>query len=283
MTGINAWIGLSRPHAPIEMTEHNDTIRILCLGDIFGRPGRRMVKEHLPDLIRQHDVSFVVANGENAAGGKGLNRKCADELLDAGVHVLTNGNHLMDNKEIIPMLQEDSRIIRPWNMKDSTPGKGYAVIENNGVHFGVMNFMGEILMPHDRTPFEDLEANIQEVKDQCDIVIVDMHAEATSEMRVMGHVLAGKVSLVFGTHTHVPTADHEILEGGTGYITDIGMTGPYDSVIGIKKEYGIARIRGTQKKRFEVAKGDARLYAILCEVNPTTGQCTSIKPLVVKQ
>lgn len=259
----------------------SEILNVLCLGDIFGRPGRRIVREKLPSLIKEHNIVFTVANGENVAGGKGLNRKCADELFGAGIDVLTNGNHLMDNKEIIPMLSEDNRLVRPWNMKESTPGKGFTVIEKNGVRFGVANFMGTILMHHEQSPFEQLDEKVQEMLSTSDVRIVDMHAEASSEMRVMGHYLNGKVSVVFGTHTHVPTADHEVLDQGTAYITDVGMTGPYDSVIGVKKEIGMQRIMGGVRKGFEVAKGNVRLFGLLCEIDPQSGKTHSIQQIII--
>ena len=185
----------------------NAHVTVLCLGDIFGRPGRKIVKERLPKLISDYQIDFVVANGENVAGGKGLNIKCANELFDAGVDVLTNGNHLMDNREILTLLEEDKRVIRPWNMKEKTPGSGFTVIQKNNVRYAVVNFMGTVLMPHDFSAFDRLDEKIRFIKGVSDICIVDMHAEASSEMRVMGFCWDGKASVVFGTHTHVPTAD----------------------------------------------------------------------------
>ncbi|MEZ4819575.1 MAG: TIGR00282 family metallophosphoesterase [Bdellovibrionota bacterium] len=260
---------------------NKNCVRVLCIGDVFGRPGRRIIKEKLPELIAERSIDFVVANGENAAGGKGLNQKCADELFAAGVDVLTNGNHLLDNKDIIPMLEIDRRLLRPWNMKDSVPGRGFTVIKKQGVPFAVANFMGTILMHHQESPFAKLDQHVAMLQDQAKVCIVDMHAEATSEMRVMGHYLNGKVSVVFGTHTHVPTADHEILDQGTAYITDVGMTGPYDSVIGVKKEFAMHRIMTGERNGYEVAKDNVKLFGLLCEIDPDTGKTVRIEQIKV--
>lgn len=256
-------------------------VRVLCIGDVFGRPGRKILKQVLPKLIEEKDINFVVANGENLAGGKGLNKKCADELFGAGVDVLTNGNHLMDNKDILPLLQNDARVIRPWNMTDSTPGKGYVVIHKQGVRYGVANFMGTVFMKHNMSPFKNLDKQMENFVRSCDVGMVDLHAEVTSEKKVMGFYLDGKVSVVYGTHTHIPTADHEILDGGTAYITDLGMTGAYDTVIGLKKQTGIDRIVSGVRGKFEVGKGKPRFFALLSTIDPANGKATSVEQIKI--
>ncbi|AAM24593.1 MAG: hypothetical protein XD49_0284 [Caldanaerobacter subterraneus] len=252
-------------------------MRILIIGDIVGRPGRNALKEHLEELKNFYNVNLVIANGENAAGGNGITRKVADELFEMGISLLTTGNHVWDQKEILQFIDEEPRILRPANYLEGTPGRGSAVINLDGVKVGVLNLQGTTFMPCNRNPFFVAIEEVEKLKAETNIILVDFHAEATSEKIAMGYFLDGKVSCVFGTHTHVQTADEKILPNGTAYITDIGMTGPYESVLGIDKELIIKRFTSSVPLRFEVAKGPAQINGIVIEVDENTGKSLSIE------
>jgi len=233
-------------------------MKILFIGDIFGQPGRRIVKEALPALLEEFSPDLVLANGENAAAGFGITPPLVEELLDTGIAVLTSGNHIWDKKEILPYLREhaDGRLLRPANYPAGAPGHGmYLGKTRSGMEYAVLNLQGRVFMPAIDCPFRTADSLLAEIPDQVRIRIADMHAEATSEKLAMGWYLDGRVTAVLGTHTHVPTADETVLPGGTAYITDLGMTGPYDSVIGIEKESIIKKFLDQLPARFEVAKG----------------------------
>jgi len=242
------------------------------IGDIIGRPGRQAVKELLPDLSQQYGLSLVIANAENAAGGFGLTSTTAMELLDAGVDVLTSGNHIWAQQEIIPHLDGDMPILRPLNYPPGVPGKGY-IINNQAM---VVNLIGRIFMGDVDCPFRAIDQLLTEVKPKPPIIIVDFHAEATSEKVAMGRYLDGRVSAVLGTHTHVETSDSQLLPHGTAYITDIGMTGPIDSVIGMETKTVIQRFLTGIPHRLSVAKGKTMFNAVLVRVDEDNGQATSI-------
>jgi len=242
------------------------------IGDIIGRPGRQAVKELLPDLRQQYGLSLVIANAENAAGGFGLTSTTAMELLDAGVDVLTSGNHIWAQQEIIPHLDGDMPILRPLNYPPGVPGKGY-IINNQAM---VVNLMGRIFMGDVDCPFRAIDQLLTEVKPKPPIIIVDFHAEATSEKVAMGRYLDGRVSAVLGTHTHVETTDSQLLPHGTAYITDIGMTGPIDSVIGMETKTVIQRFLTGIPHRLSVGKGKTMFNAVLVRVDEDNGQATSI-------
>jgi len=257
-------------------------LKILFIGDIFGQPGRRMVKEALPRLVEEHRPELILANAENAAAGFGITPPLVEELLDMGIAVLTSGNHIWDKKEIFPYLRDhvDGRLLRPANYPAGAPGHGlYLGTTRAGVGYAVLNLQGRVFMPSIDCPFRTADAVLAQVPAETRIRIVDMHGEATSEKVAMGWYLDGRVTAVLGTHTHIPTADEKVLLRGTAYVTDLGMTGPYDSVIGIEKESVIQKFLNQIPARFEVAKGDVRLSAALIEADPETGCARSIQRL----
>lgn len=238
-------------------------MRILVLGDVVGEPGRRLMEAHLPSIRREHQVEFVIVNGENAAHGHGITERIAQDWFDnLGVDVITTGNHAFDVKDIAAYFQREPRLLRPLNYPPGTPGQGFVKLHTpGGAEVMVVNLMGRVHMPPCDDPFRAADSILQ--KERADLVIVDMHAEATSEGQAMGHHLDGRVAAVVGSHTHVPTLDAKVLPGGTAYVTDIGMTGPYDGVIGMKKEASLSRFLGPLKAKFEVSSGDLQLHAVL--------------------
>lgn len=265
-------------------------MRILFIGDIFGRPGRTIVREQLPALVSQHKIDLVLANGENAAAGFGITPPLVEELLDLGIEVLTTGNHIWDKKEIIEFFERAAenkngiarRVLRPANYPAGTPGFGvFEGVSRSGHDFAVINLQGRVFMTNNDDPFRTADALLEKIKAR--IVFVDMHAEATSEKIALGWYLDGRVTAVIGTHTHVPTADERVLPKGTAYQTDVGMTGPYDSVIGVDKEQILHRFLHNMPIRFEPATGDVRLAAVAIDCDPHTGRANSIERIVVRQ
>jgi 2',3'-cyclic-nucleotide 2'-phosphodiesterase len=255
-------------------------MKILFIGDIFGQPGRRIVKEMLPALRQELAPDLILANGENAAAGFGITPALVEELLDQGIAMLTSGNHIWDRKEIVPYFTEhtDGRLIRPANYPGGAPGRGlYLGKTEAGVEYAVMNLQGRVFMPAIECPFRTADSLLQTIPATVKIRIVDMHAEATSEKQALGWYLDGRVTAVVGTHTHIPTADETVLPGGTAYITDLGMTGPYESVIGIEKQAVIKKFLDQMPARFEVASGDVRLCGVLIEADDATGRAVSIQ------
>ncbi|HJU84647.1 MAG TPA: TIGR00282 family metallophosphoesterase [Holophagaceae bacterium] len=238
-------------------------MRILVLGDVVGEPGRRLMEAHLPALRRELGLDFVIVNGENAAHGNGITEAIARHWLEElAVDVITTGNHAFDVRGIETYFQKEPRLLRPLNHPPGTPGAGHVKLHTpTGAEVLVVNLMGRVHMPPCDDPFRAADAILQ--KERADLVIVDMHAEATSEAQAMGWYLDGRVAAVVGSHTHVPTLDAKVLPGGTAYVTDIGMTGPYDSVIGMKKEASLSRFLKARGDRFEVASGDLQLHAVL--------------------
>jgi metallophosphoesterase (TIGR00282 family) len=248
-------------------------MRILTIGDIVGRPGRMAVTEFLPALREEYGADFVIANGENAAGGFGLTLRTARELYDAGVDVITSGNHIWAQKEIIPYLDTDAPVLRPLNYPPGVPGRGWLI--RSGVM--VVNLIGRTFMKEYDDPFRAMDNLLETVQDRPNIIFVDFHAEATSEKVALGHYLAGRVSAVLGTHTHVGTIDAMLLRGGTAYVTDIGMTGPADSVIGDDKDTVIERFLTMLPNRLVVANGRPTFTAILVDADDATGKATHIE------
>ena len=245
---------------------------ILMIGDIVGQPGRQVVKELLPGLRQQYGFSLVIANAENVAGGLGLTSTTAEELLSAGVDVLTSGNHIWAQKEIIPHLDGEMPILRPLNYPPGVPGKGY-IVNRQAM---VVNLIGRTFMSDVDCPFRAIDQLLTEVKSKPPVIIVDFHAEATSEKVAMGRYLDGRVSAVLGTHTHVGTSDSRLLPQGTAYVTDVGMTGPVDSVIGMETEVVIQRFLTGIPHRMSVARGKTMLNAVLLRVDEKSGRAISI-------
>jgi len=253
-------------------------VRILMLGDVYGRPGRRILQEHLPRLRADRRIDFVVANVENAADGFGVTPDLAQQLRAAGVDCLTSGNHIWDKPEILDYLRAEPRLLRPFNYPDGAPGAGlFAGEAADGTPVAVVNLMGRLFMPPCDDPFRAAERALQEIGGRAKVILVDMHAEATSEKQAIAVFLDGRVSAVCGTHTHVQTADERLLPGGTAYLSDLGMTGPYDSVIGIEKDLAIRRFLSGMPVRFTVARHDPRLCGALVEIDPATGRALSIE------
>ncbi len=253
-------------------------MKILFLGDVVGHPGRRAVQILVPRLVSQHGVALVVANVENAAGGVGVTPDIVDELLGAGVHVMTSGNHIWDKKEVLDIMGFEPRLLRPANYPPNNPGRGTVVVKTDGgMKVGVINVEGNVFMRPKACPFQTLREALEAMRQEARVVIVDVHAEATSEKKALGWYCDGKASLVVGTHTHVQTSDERILPGGTAYLTDAGMTGPHDSVIGVKKEIVIERFITGMPRRFEPATDGIRLQGALVEVDPETGRAIAIR------
>ncbi len=254
-------------------------MKILFIGDIFGQPGRRIVKEVLPLLRQELQPDLVLANAENAAAGFGITPPLVEELLDLDIAVLTSGNHIWDKKEIYPYLREqiNSRLLRPANYPAEAPGHGLFVGKTpTGIGYAVINLQGRVFMPSIDCPFRKADTLLGSIPEDVKIRIVDMHAEATSEKQALAWYLDGRVTAVLGTHTHVPTADETVLPQGTAYLTDLGMTGPYESIIGMERQAVIQKFLDQLPARFEVAKGDVRLCAVLLEADPQSGRALSI-------
>lgn len=252
-------------------------MRLLMIGDVVGRPGRRALKENVRNLQKELDIDFVVANGENAAGGNGITREVAKELLATGIDVITMGNHVWNHKEIFGFLDQEKRIIRPANYPPGVPGVGVNVYETRRqVPIAVINLSGRVFMADLECPFRKADQLISEIQGITRVILVDFHAEATSEKMAMGWYLAGRVSALCGTHTHVQTADERILPGGTAYITDVGMTGPRDSVIGVKRELVLDKFLTQLPRRFEVASGLYQFNAVVIEIDDESGEAREI-------
>ncbi len=254
-------------------------MNVLFIGDVVGAPGRRALEELLSRVVDRHLIDLVIANGENAAGGLGITPMVADQLLGLGIDVLTSGNHIWKHKEIIPYLEATDRLLRPANYPPGTPGRGLSLVETAaGEKAAVLNLEGRVFMSPLECPFRTADLVLAAVPPEVKVIIMDMHAEATSEKQAMGWHLAGRVSAVVGTHTHVQTADERILPGGTGYISDAGMTGPVDSVIGMKKEIILERFLSQLPQPFKVATQNIQLQGVILQIDPQ-GRCQEIKRL----
>lgn len=256
-------------------------MNILFIGDVVGRPGREMLRAALPQLRSRTGCSLVIANGENAAAGAGITRSIADELHDAGVDVITGGNHIWDKIEGMEAIDGDPTILRPVNYPPGSPGRGMGLFDLGPHRVGVVSLLGRIFLPPMDCPFRAVDAALESLRAETRILLIDFHAEATSEKIAMGWYVDGRASAVIGTHTHVQTADERILPQGTGYITDAGMTGPFDSVIGVRKELAIRRLTSGLPVRFRTADGDVRLQGLRLEIDPQTGRTTAIERLEI--
>jgi metallophosphoesterase (TIGR00282 family) len=252
--------------------------RLLFIGDIVGRPGRELVRRGLAALVAHHRIDLVVANVENAAAGFGITPEIAEDFLEYGIHVMTGGNHTWDKKEIVPYFAEQPRLLRPANFPPGAPGRGvYIATAGNGVPVAIINLMGRVFMTPIDDPFRVALDEIDAVRPEARIVLVDFHAEATSEKIAMGWHLDGRVAAVVGTHTHVQTADERLLSQGTAYITDVGMTGPHDSVIGVDRSAILQRFLTALPQRFETATENPRLNAVIVAADETTGRANAIE------
>jgi metallophosphoesterase (TIGR00282 family) len=253
-------------------------VKLLFIGDIVGAPGRLAVARLLPELRRRHALDFVIANGENAAGGNGITPRLAEELFAAGVDALTTGDHLWDQKEVVELLQHEPRFLRPFNYPAGTPGQGSVVLPVNGStrQLAVMNFQGRTFMPPLENPFTLARAEVQRVRALTPFIFVDFHAEATSEKIAFARMLDGHVSAVIGTHTHVQTADEQIFAGGTAYLTDAGFTGPHDGSLGREIAPVIERFLTGRPQKFDVAKHNIRLHGAVVELDDRTGKALAI-------
>jgi 2',3'-cyclic-nucleotide 2'-phosphodiesterase len=262
-------------------------MHILFIGDIFGRPGRNIVKDRLPGLVKDHAIDLVIANGENSAGGFGITGALAEDLFELGIDVITTGNHIWDKREIIDYFQiadgnqhsPARRLLRPANYAPDMPGWGVYEGNKKGVSYAVINLQGRVFMAANDDPFRVADQLLKEIKAK--VIFVDFHAETTSEKLAMGWYLDGRVTALVGTHTHIPTADERVMPAGTAYITDVGMTGPYDSVIGVQKQMIIARFLNNMPLRFEAAIGDVRLCAVVVDCDEVTGHARKILRLMV--
>lgn len=259
-------------------------MRLLFVGDVVGQPGRRFLKPALRRITREHSPELVVVNGENAAGGHGLTPSTAEEIFRAGADVITSGNHIWDRKEVHDYLDSDARVLRPANYPHPAPGRGVGLFEaRDGTQVAVVNLMGRVFMGQLDDPFRLADEILRELSDRAPVILVDFHAETTSEKMAFAWHVDGRVSAVVGTHTHVPTADERVLAGGTAFITDVGMTGPYDSVIGMEKEGAVERFLTQRPTRFVPASEDVRLAAVLIDVSPVDGRARSIRRIELCQ
>jgi hypothetical protein len=252
-------------------------LTILCIGDIFGEPGRRALAHFLPRLRAELEVDLVVANVENAAAGFGVTPTLARGFLAGGVDVMTSGNHIWDRKEIFEYIVKENLLLRPANYPHGAPGVGSVVIKAGAHRVGVLNLQGRVFMSPIDCPFATADAEVARMRADTSIIVVDMHAEATSEKQAMGWYLDGRVSAVVGSHSHVQTADERLLPGGTAFLTDLGISGPFDSVIGVDKDLAIQRFVTGMPNRFEPAKGRTRLQGALIRVDPESGRAVSIE------
>ena len=259
-------------------------LRILCLGDIVGRPGRQVVHQKLPQLVKERNVDLVIANAENIAGGSGITTNLFNKIRSYGVDVVTLGDHVFRRVDIVPTMQNSERIVRPANLSREAAGRPYTVVTtNSGVPVGVFNLLGRIYMnlPAD-DPFATADWILDQMPQNVRVCVCDMHAEASSEKVAMGHWLDGRASVIFGTHTHTPTADAKILPGGSAFISDVGMCGPYDSVLGRRKDRVLKFMTTSMPIPFEVATHDVRMCGLLSEIDPETGRALSVERIEVQ-
>jgi metallophosphoesterase (TIGR00282 family) len=253
-------------------------MNILFIGDVVGRPGRDLIRRGLPLIIDELAIDLTIANVENAAAGAGITRESGDALLSYGIDVMTTGNHVWDRREALTYIGAESRLLRPLNLWADAPGRGsYVARATNGIRVGVINAIGRVFLPPVDNPFPAVLAEVERLTQECRVILVDFHAEATAEKVAMGYHLAGKATAVVGTHTHVPSADARILSGGTAYITDVGMTGPHDSIIGMEKTAALSRFLTGMPARLEPATDGLRLQGVVITVNDTSGRAEAIE------
>jgi hypothetical protein len=264
-------------------TESEVVLKILAFGDVVGRPGREAVTKIVPQLIRDHDLSFVVGNGENIAAGSGLTPDTLEELFKAGVDCVTTGDHVFRRKEIIPVLETEPRLVRPANFPKAAAGKGVTLLTGrHGERVGVINLLGRVFMGPADDPFAAVQDALLKLTGDAEVILVDLHGEATSEKVAMGWFLDGRVTAVLGTHTHVQTADEQVLPKGTAYITDLGMTGPYRSVLGREIDKVLRALTTGMPTHFDVATEDVRLCGAIITADPKTGHASAIERIAIK-
>ncbi len=254
------------------------------VGDVCGRPGRQMLREQLPQLRREHRIDLTIVNGENAAGGFGITAPVYQEILAAGADVVTLGNHTFDKREALTLLDEEPRLLRPLNYPPGTPGRGYCMLEVAGSRVLVANAMGRVFLPMDLDcPFRGVDELLEREAGRYDLFFLDFHAEATSEKEAMGWHLDGRAAGVVGTHTHIQTADNRVLPGGTAYLTDVGMTGPAESVLGMDRKAVVERFLTQLPARFEVAEGKRQISAVVVEADPASGLATEVQRIFIRE
>jgi metallophosphoesterase (TIGR00282 family) len=259
-------------------------VRLLLIGDIVGKPGRQIVLRAVPGLRIEEQLDLIVANAENVAGGSGLTPAIYHELISAGVDCLTMGDHIYRRREIYPVLQTEPRIVKPANYPSEAPGRDYAVVRTRSNHrVGVLSLLGRVFMPPVDCPFRAADRVLTEMPEDVKLILLDFHAEATSDKQIMGRYLDGRVTAVLGTHTHVPTADEQILPGGTAFQCDVGMTGPHESILGRRMDRVMETTKTFRPTQFEVASEDVRLTGTIVDANPETGRATAIRRLSVNQ
>jgi 2',3'-cyclic-nucleotide 2'-phosphodiesterase len=258
-------------------------VNILCIGDVVGKPGRSVLADKLAGIVSAHSIDCVIVNAENAAGGSGITEKIYDKLQRYGANIVTLGDHIFKKREVIPILERSASILKPANLSEYASGRNYALYRTaKGPVVGVVTLLGRVFMKPANCPFEAIDKLLPRLKSEADIIVVEVHAEATSEKAAMGYYLDGKVSVVFGTHTHVQTADEKIMPGGTGYITDIGMTGPHLSVLGRNAENVVKAMRTQMPYTYDVATGDARVSGIIVTIDSNSKQTEMIRRIQVK-
>jgi metallophosphoesterase (TIGR00282 family) len=259
-------------------------MKLLFIGDVVGSPGRDMVSEYLPKLKDKYRPDCIIINGENAAGGRGITEKIYRDFLNLGAHAITLGNHTWDNKEIFQFIDDAKQLVRPANFPNGTPGKGMIFVKANGFEVAVVSLQGRTFMPALDDPFQAANSLIQKARERTPIIFVDFHAEATSEKQAMGWYLDGKVSAVVGTHTHIQTADNRILPNGTAYLTDVGMTGPYDAILGMDRDAVVKKFLTGLPVRFDVPKSGRKLLsACIIEIHDKTGRAKKIDRILVNE
>ena len=258
-------------------------MRIMLVGDVVGRAGRRAFRTITPRLRVEHGIDVVIVNGENSAGGKGYTRKALDELYAGGADVVTSGNHVWDKKDVFDFVDHEPFLVRPANYPAGTPGRGYCIFPFRAVNVAVMNLSGRSFMPALDCPFQKVDELLAEIGGLADVVVLDFHAETTSEKLAMGYYLDGRADIVVGTHTHVQTADERILPGGTAYITDLGMVGAQDSILGVRKDIVIQKFRTGMPVRFEMAEGAAEYAAVIVDIDPSGGRTAQIERILLRE
>ncbi len=258
-------------------------MKIMLVGDVIGRPGRRSFREHTPRLRKEKGIDIVIVNGENSAGGKGITRKSLDELYQGGADIVTSGNHVWDKKEVLEFIDREPFLIRPANYPEGAPGKGFCIYPFKAKNIGVINLSGRTFMPALDCPFQKAEQLLREMDGRCDVILLDFHAEATSEKMAMGWHLDGRLQCLVGTHTHVQTADERILPKGTAYITDLGMVGPWNSILGVKADIVVDKFLRALPSRFDLAEAPNVYSAVVLEVDDRTNAAVGIERVMIRE